>query len=197
MSSAAHPLTPGTRVAASAGDERHREAAEIRASVTASNGTPRCRRAFLAVGGDGRRAMAPLRTRPTIERLAVLCALSIPLAGPAWGACVDIKSPDLSFAGTLGFRIFPGPPNFADVRKGDTPEPAYLLKLDQPICATGDAALPTDHTFDQIELLPDHSVAGRQLSAALRHLIGQRVSIAGKPALAAGTAHHHAPLMLA
>jgi hypothetical protein len=66
-----------------------------------------------------------------IERLAVLCALAIPLAGAARGACVDIKTPDLSFEGTLGFRIFPGPPNFIDVRKGDTPEPSYILKLDR------------------------------------------------------------------
>jgi hypothetical protein len=141
--------------------------------------------------------MAPLRRRTMIERLAMLCALAVPLTGPAWGACVDIKSPDLSFAGTLGFRIFPGPPNFADVRKGDTPEPAYLLKLDQPICASGDAALASEGSFDQIELLPDHSGAGRQLSATLRHLLGQRVSVAGKSALAASTAHRHAPLMLA
>lgn len=140
--------------------------------------------------------MASFRTRAILERLAVVCALAVPLAGPARGACVDVNAPELAFAGTLDFRIFPGPPNFTDVRKGDKPEPGYILKLDQPICTTGDSSLATDRTFDRIQLLPDDSLAGKQLSAALRHLIGQRVSVAGKSAFAASTAHHHAPLLL-
>jgi hypothetical protein len=136
--------------------------------------------------------MAPFRTHAIVEPLTVVCALAILLAGPARGACVDVKTPDLAFAGILDFKIFPGAPNFTDVRKGDRPEPGYILKLDQPICATSE----TDRTFDRIQLLPDDSVAGKQLSAALRHLIGQRVSVAGKSAFVASTAHHHAPLLL-
>jgi hypothetical protein len=38
----------------------------------------------------------------------------------------------------LNYRIFAGPPNYEDVRKGDTPEPIYILTLAEPICASRD-----------------------------------------------------------
>jgi len=145
--------------------------------------------------------MAQFHNHAIVERHAVLswlvCALVVPFAGAASAACVDIKTADqLTFEGTLSFRIFPGQPNFSDVRKGDAPEPGYILKLDAPICVAGDDALAADRTFDKIELVTGASASGKQLSAALRGLIGQRVLVEGKSAFAATTAHHHAPLML-
>jgi hypothetical protein len=145
--------------------------------------------------------MAPFRIHLVVARLAsgcaLICALVLPFAGAASAACVDIKtSEQLSFAGTLSFRIFPGQPNFSDVRKGDAPEPGYILKLDAPICAAGDDSLAADRSFDQIELVTGDSAAGKELSAVLRRLIGQRVSVEGRSAFGRTTAHHHAPLML-
>jgi hypothetical protein len=69
--------------------------------------------------------------------------LSIWAAGvSANAACIDLKqTSSLSFEGTLSYRIFTGPPNYEDVRKGDTPEPAYILSLDVPICAKGGTSL--------------------------------------------------------
>ena len=51
---------------------------------------------------------------------------TICIASAANAACIDLKQKDpLSFQGILNYRIFPGPPNYEDVRKGDTPEPTY------------------------------------------------------------------------
>src|SRR6476646_9963710 len=68
--------------------------------------------------------------------------LTICINASANASCIDLKQTDtLSFEGTLNYRIFPGPPNFEDVRKGDTPEPSYILVLDMPACFTGGAEI--------------------------------------------------------
>src|SRR6266699_5541347 len=124
--------------------------------------------------------------------------LTICINASANAACIDLKKTDtLSFEGTLNYRIFPGPPNYEDVRKGDTPEPTYILKLDAPSCATGDEFLNPSERFDKIQVYPaDSGVIGRFLSRDLRRFVGKRVVVEGNSAFGAHTGHHHAPLML-
>src|SRR6266436_6048740 len=110
-------------------------------------------------------------------------------------ACIDLKQTStLSFEGTLSYSIFAGPPNYEDVRKGDSPEPTYILKLDAPICATGDEFLNPSERFDKIQVYPaDSGTTGRFLSRDLRRLVGKRVVVEGNSAFGAHTGHHHAP----
>ena len=117
----------------------------------------------------------------------------------ASAGCVDLKQTDaFSFQGTLSYAIFAGPPNYQDVRKGDSPEPTYILKLDTPICATGDEFLKPEQRFDRIQVYPAESAAaGRFLARDLRRFVGRRVVVQGRSPLGAHTGHHHAPLLLA
>ena len=72
-----------------------------------------------------------------------------------------------------------------------------MLKLDAPICATGDDFLNPDKRFDKIQVYPaDSGVSGRFLSIDLRRLAGKRVVVEGNSAFGAHTGHHHAPLLL-
>src|SRR5215510_12274020 len=90
------------------------------------------------------------------------------VACAANAACIDAKQTDrLSFQGTLSHQIFPGPPNFEDVRKGDAREGAYILTLDAPACAGGDDFLDASESFDRIQLLPDDARPNRALSRTL------------------------------
>ena len=119
------------------------------------------------------------------------------VACAANAACIDVKQTDrLSFQGTLSHQIFPGPPNFEDVRKGDAREPAYILTLDAPACAVGDDFLNASESFDRIQLLPNDARPDRALSRKLRRLVGKRVSVQGASAFGAHTGHHHAPLLV-
>ena len=134
-----------------------------------------------------------------LRNLSVLSAigLTICINASANASCIDLKQTDtLSFEGTLNYRIFPGPPNYEDVRKGDTPEPTYILKLEEPICATGDEFVDQNVKFDRIQIFPESGKAGQALWRDLRGLIGQRVVVAGTGAFGRHTGHHHAPLML-
>ena len=97
--------------------------------------------------------------------LLVYC-LALTTAGAAEAACIDLKETNtFSFQGTLSYHIFAGPPNYEDVRKGDAPEATYLLKLDEPICATGDDFLNPSERFDKVQVYPaDAGAVGRFLS---------------------------------
>src|SRR5262245_57797383 len=132
-----------------------------------------------------------------LTSFSTVCVLTW-TACAASAACIDVKQSDrLSFQGTLSHKVFPGAPNFEDVRKGDAREPAYILKLDAPTCAVGDDSLDAGESFDRIQLLPNDARPDPNLSRTLRRLVGKRVSVQGASAFGAHTGHHHAPLLVA
>jgi hypothetical protein len=131
--------------------------------------------------------------------LALLLSGSMCAAAPsANSACIDLKqTTSFSFEGTLSYGIFAGPPNYEDVRKGDSPEPTYILNLKSPTCVTGDEFLKPDQRFDKIQVYPAESgTAGRFLSRDLRRFVNKQVVVQGKSPFGAHTGHHHAPLLL-
>ena len=127
-----------------------------------------------------------------------LIGLTVCLAPEANAACIDLKQANkLSFEGMLTYRIFAGPPNYEDVRKGDAPEPTYILTLTEPICASGDEFVDPNDKFDQVQIFPGSSdKAAQALSRDLRRLVGKRVAVEGASPFGAHTGHHHAPLVL-
>jgi hypothetical protein len=137
---------------------------------------------------------------PMLERVvvAVLCSLGCTTALSAEAACIDLtETKSFSFEGSLSYHIFAGPPNYEDVRKGDAPEPTYILNLDTPICATGDDYVSPDKRIDKIQVYPAESgVTGVFVSRELRRFVGKRVVVEGNSPFGANTGHHHASLLL-
>ena len=136
-----------------------------------------------------------------LQRVALVSVLYISICAgtpSANAACIDLKqTAGFSFEGTLSYGIFAGPPNYEDVRKGDAPEPTYILKLDAPICASGDEHLNPEQRFDKIQVYPAKSgTVVRFLSGDLRRFVGKRVTVEGNSPFGAHTGHHHAPLLL-
>src|ERR1700745_4443875 len=112
-----------------------------------------------------------------LRNLSVLSAigLTICINASANASCIDLKQKDtLSFEGTLNYRIFPGPPSYEDVRKGDTPKPTDILKLEEPICATGDEFVDQNVKFDRIQIFPESGKAGQALWRGPRGLFWER-----------------------
>ncbi|NVN84599.1 MAG: DUF4431 domain-containing protein [Rhodopseudomonas sp.] len=131
--------------------------------------------------------------------LAAVLVLGAPFAGPAGAAatdsCLDIDSSrTVVFDGKLTHKVFPGPPNFEDVGKGDRPEPSYILQLQKSICVVG-----IDKQVDRVQIfpeLPEQGPDNRALWAKLKSLIGKQVTVTGTSAFTSFTGHHHAPLLL-
>ena len=135
-----------------------------------------------------------------LERVVavVLCSLGCTAALSAEAACIDLtETKSFSFEGSLSYHIFAGPPNYEDVRKGDSPEPTFILNLNTPICATGDDYVTPDKRVDKIQVYPAESgVTGLILSRDLRRFVGKRVVVEGNSPFGAHTGHHHASLLL-
>lgn len=131
--------------------------------------------------------LAPLR--PELPLLALAAAL---LAGPvAATPCFDIgKGEPHQLRGVLHHHVFPGPPNFEDVRKGDRPEPAFVLDLDAPICITGDENADPARQFGSVQVVP-----GPGVSMLLHQLEGRHVDLTFNQEIAAFSGHHHRPLV--
>jgi hypothetical protein len=120
------------------------------------------------------------------------------LAGvAAEAACLDVREDKLLvMEGTLNFQIFGGPPYNGGVSRGDTPEPTFIMRLDEPICAIGDDFIDPKQRVDQVQIFPSDPAVDAGLWKALRGLIGRRIRVEGRSAFGAHTGHHHAPLLL-
>jgi len=130
--------------------------------------------------------------------IAVVMAGAFAIHAEAAEPCMDLKaSKVVQFEGTLTRKIFAGPPNYEDVRKGDRPEPAYILQLKKPICVAGDEFIGQDKLIDRVQIFPEYEEKeNKALVRALRGSIGKVVAVEGVSPFGAHTGHHHAPLLL-
>lgn len=128
--------------------------------------------------------------------MPILLALTFAaaLGTPSAPGCIDGRSGNapVSFEGRLERRIFAGPPNYDSIRRGDRPEPAYILTLDRRICIDdGGQFADLNNRFNQIQLFSGNG----RLTARLRAGVGHRVRITSD-GFAANTGHHHASLVV-
>ena len=85
---------------------------------------------------------------------AMLIAVTLGTVSAYADECYDVsKGQPASLSGVVRYVVFPGPPNFEDVQKGDEPEATYLLVLDHPICTRGDEFSDPTRPFDTIHLV--------------------------------------------
>ena len=97
----------------------------------------------------------------------------------------------------MNYRIFAGPPNYEDVRKGDTSEPTYILMLAEPICASGDEFVDPRDKFSQFRFFPSpRTKRPRRCRETFDGWVGKRVVVEVASPFGAHTGHHHAPPML-
>ena len=135
----------------------------------------------------------PHRLAGAAKSLAFGSLLSLAALSGAYAAeCHDVSQGEPSvLEGLLSARVFAGPPNFEDVSKGDQPEPGYLLKLDMPICLTGDEDFTDpDDMFDEVQVVPTEATQAR-----MDDLTGKRVRVELENPMPAHTGHHYRPLV--
>lgn len=58
--------------------------------------------------------------------------------------CQQFRKASITLTGILRHVVFPGPPEYEDVKTGDEPEPRWVLDLKEPICVRGDPSSEFD-----------------------------------------------------
>jgi hypothetical protein len=118
-----------------------------------------------------------------------LCLALTPICASA--RCLSYEPAIVNLVGELRSAAFPGPPNYVSIAGGDYPETVFILKLDQPICVSGDPSSKlnskshSDLTEIQVVVAPDK----------VRSLLGKRVRASGT-LFGAQSGHHRTPALL-
>lgn len=105
-----------------------------------------------------------------------------------------VRTASVSLHGTLRRKTFPGPPNYEDFQKGDTPETFWLLKLNSPICVAQDKAEPdlnpSQKDVQEIELVLNNEQRRRS------NVLPDKSVVVTGTLFGAYTGHHHTPVLL-
>lgn len=108
--------------------------------------------------------------------------------------CLSYEPSVVKLTGILQHKVFPGPPNYEDLRRGDAPEVIWLLNLAAPICVDQDKAQP--------DLNPAHKkirtiqlVLPVEFYSKYKDLLGKQIIVTGK-LFGAHTIHHRTPVLL-
>ena len=130
-------------------------------------------------------------------RLQVLCTVVV-MSGAAGeaiaaSACLSYEPGTVELRGQVVAKVFPGPPNYQDVKRGDTPEETWLLNLPGPICVASkpsDPLYPAASDTRQVQLVLDPAQYSQY-----KHLVGREVVVSGR-LFAAHTGHHRTPVLI-
>src|SRR4030095_10689026 len=102
--------------------------------------------------------------------------------------------PDISLTGTLRSQVYPGPPNYESIKRGDRKEKAIILMLDARACTMGNDPPGFDvpeTDIRQIQLVitnDEHWRIVRRLMGKPTHLTGSRFN--------AQTGHHRTRVLI-
>lgn len=123
-------------------------------------------------------------------RLALLVATGYSTSALADG-CFNVgRGQPRALTGVLDYVIYPGPPGYEDVQKGDTPEPNFVLRLPRSICLTGSDFANPANRFSTVQVIETKAVSGR-----LKGFLRRSVTLTLDRPFAAETGHHHEPLV--
>ncbi len=125
--------------------------------------------------------------------LAVLALFTASARSPCWAGCLEYEPVVVELEGKLTREIFPGLPNFEDVKKGDEPEVAWVLQLAKPICVNAKRNDSLNKATKDIKAV--QLVMLGEGTKDYRAFVGKRVVVKG--ALFHGhTGHHHTEVLL-
>ena len=129
---------------------------------------------------------SPARRSFPFLALLTLLAIGLPSVGaaqqPVPGACHVYEGDAVSLLGKIRLQVFPGPPNFKNIYRGDEATYEFVLDLDTPVCLKAapereEGALPALADVRRVQaLLPSHL----PIEAELLGRLGEPVWLHGK-----------------
>jgi hypothetical protein len=157
------------------------------------------RRRFHARAGEvppGRPSAASVVKTVSLPKSVALLSFGIASAAfTAYGEafCINYGG-RIHVHGTLARQVFPGPPGYESIARGDTAEIYYVLKIFPPTCIGGNPSDPDEPAITNIADI-QLMLTGRDQYVFLEHMIGKEIKLSGG-LMAARTGHHHTPVLL-
>lgn len=109
-------------------------------------------------------------------------------------SCLSYEPVAVNLKGKITRKSFAGPPNYENAKKGDTPEPYWILHLIRPICVNADDKIidgeKREKNVSKIQL-----VLTEEQYVKYKGLLGKPVEVSGK-LWHAHTGHHHTNVLL-
>jgi len=108
--------------------------------------------------------------------------------------CLKYGPTVVSLTGTLRSQVFPGPPNFESIKRGDRKETAIILTLVARTCTTGNDPQGVDVPetgIGEVQLVVTKSADWK----TIRRLMGKRVAVTGT-LFHAITGHHRTKVLI-
>lgn len=134
-----------------------------------------------------------LKQQVKILSLALLVAhLCVAKGREKW---LEYEPRTVTLTGKIVSKIFPGPPNYEDIRKGDKPEKVFLLKLDSPISVrmkpSNPTLYPAERNVREVQLWGYYP----QIYKQLLQMVGKRVVVTGRLSHSI-TGHHRTRILM-
>ena len=107
--------------------------------------------------------------------------------------CLEYEPTAVTLTGTLYSKVFPGPPNYESIRRGDRKEGALILKLDVPACTTGNDVV--DASFIDLREMQLVIYDDDAQWKTVHRRMGKRVTVTGT-LFGAHTGHHRTKVLI-
>ncbi len=127
--------------------------------------------------------------------VAILTAVLLlsSLAG-AQSACLSYSG-KTTLLGKISVKVFPGPPNYESVSKGDSAEHDLFVTLSRPACVDADADDVGGVNVAVAEASEFQLTANSHLYKEIDRMVGHVAVISGT-LFGAATGHHHTPVLM-
>ena len=123
-----------------------------------------------------------------------IVALCLLRAGAGAAPCLEYEPHVVELRGALTLEVFPGPPNFDNLAKGDTPEHVWILTLSSPICVNANAVDELDRAVPTANRV---QVGFREFAGYKQYesMLGHDVIVSGT-LFPAHTVHHRTAVLM-
>ena len=135
----------------------------------------------------------------TSLRLLILAGLLIAFLCDAVSAspqedCLSYQTHDIQLTGRILKKVFPGPPNYENIKEGDLPEEAWIIRLAKPICVKANKQDEDDVAENDVSEL-QLVLRGNQFAQIRRLMKRGAVTVTGY-LFHSSTGHHHTAVLM-
>ena len=112
---------------------------------------------------------------------------------PACAQCVKYEPSAVTLTGRLSSHLFPGPPNYESIKRGDQKERVIILTIAAPVCVDGgsDAINEPENNIRDLQLVIRKPADWKTVERRL----GKRVTVVGT-LFHAHTGHHRTKVLV-